>query len=98
MNKTGVIKVYLIGSRKYAYRLQFRRAIVPEWAISSLNAIGDRTIGFEDPVVNLNPDMAHIPADLKDPGEDNEEEPDGDINGRDNDELDEAIRVLEHAE
>ena len=26
MNKTGVIKVYLIGTRRYAYRLNFRRA------------------------------------------------------------------------
>ena len=33
MNKTGVIKVYLIGTRKYAYRLKFKRAKVPEWVI-----------------------------------------------------------------
>ena len=30
MNKTGVLKVFLAGSRKYAYRLNFQRAKVPE--------------------------------------------------------------------
>ena len=48
MNKTGVIKVYLIGTRKYAYRLKFKRAKVPEWVITAMNSIGDKTIGFED--------------------------------------------------
>ena len=31
MNHTGVLKVYLIGTRRYAYRLKFVRATVPEW-------------------------------------------------------------------
>ena len=47
MNRTGVIKVYLIGTRKYAYRLKFKRAKVPEWVITAMNSIGDKTIGFE---------------------------------------------------
>ena len=103
MNKTGVIKVYLIGSRKYAYRLQFRRAIVPDWVISSLNAIGDRAIGFEDehveePAVNINLEEAHIPTVLQDPGEDEEEEPAGDGDEHGNEDLHDAIRVLEQAE
>lgn len=103
MNKTGVIKVYLIGTRKYAYRLQFRRAIVPEWVISALNAIGDRTIGFEDesimePVVDFGPEMAHTPADLQGPGESSDDEPVGDLGEDGNEELNEAIRVLERIE
>ncbi len=48
MNHTGVLKVYLIGTRRYAYRLKFVRATVPEWVITAMNSIGDRTIGFED--------------------------------------------------
>ena len=48
MNHTGVIKVYLIGTRKYAYRLKFKRATVPEWVITAINSIGDKSIGFED--------------------------------------------------
>ena len=48
MNHTVVLKVYLIGTRCYAYRLKFVRAMVPEWVITAMNSIGDRTIGFED--------------------------------------------------
>ena len=48
MNHTGVIKVYLIGTRKYAYRLKFKRTTVPEWVIIVMNSIGDKSIGFED--------------------------------------------------
>ena len=39
MNKTGVLKVFLIGSRKYAYRLNFRRAKVPDWVITAMSNI-----------------------------------------------------------
>ena len=48
MNHTGVIKAYLIGARKYAYRLKFKRATAPEWVIIAMNSIGDKSIGFED--------------------------------------------------
>ena len=48
MNKTDVIKVYLICTRKHAYRLKFKRAKVPEWVITAMNSIGDKTIGYED--------------------------------------------------
>ena len=48
MNKSGVFKVFLIGSRKYAYRLSFRRAKVPDWVITAMNSIGEKSIGFED--------------------------------------------------
>ena len=40
MNKTGVLKVYLVGTRRYAYRLHFSRARVPEWVITAMNNIG----------------------------------------------------------
>ena len=48
MNKTGVLKVYLIGTRRFAYRLHFKRAKVPDWVTTAMNSIGDATIGFED--------------------------------------------------
>ena len=35
MNRTGVLKVYLIGTRRYAYRLHFKRAKVPDWVITA---------------------------------------------------------------
>ena len=41
MNKTGVLKVYLIGTRRFAYRLHFKRAKVPDWVITAMNSIGD---------------------------------------------------------
>ena len=47
MNISGVLKVFLIGSRKYAYRLSFRRAKVPDWVITAMNSIGEKSIGFE---------------------------------------------------
>ena len=51
MNKTGVLKVCLIGIRTYAYRLNFRGGKVPEWAsigFEAMNTIGEASIGFED--------------------------------------------------
>ena len=48
MNKTGVLKVFLIGTRRYAYRLSFRRAKVPEWVITAMNTIGEASFGFGD--------------------------------------------------
>jgi hypothetical protein len=49
MNGTGVLKVYLIQQKKYAYRLKFQRARAPQWVIDALNSISkDANIGFED--------------------------------------------------
>ena len=49
MNHMGVLKVYLIQSKKYAYRLHFARALAPEWVLEALNLITlDMSIGFED--------------------------------------------------
>ena len=49
MNHSEVIKVYLIGSKKYAYRLKFKRAMIPEWVVTAMNSISDgAVIGFED--------------------------------------------------
>ncbi len=48
MNVTGVLKVYLIQTKKYAYRLKFVRATAPEWVLEALKNIGaDANIGFE---------------------------------------------------
>jgi hypothetical protein len=49
MNHTGVLKVYLIQSKKYAYHLHFARALAPEWVLEALNLITvDMSIGFGD--------------------------------------------------
>jgi hypothetical protein len=49
INGTGVLKVYLIQQKKYAYRLKFQRAKAPQWVIDALNGISkDANIGFED--------------------------------------------------
>ena len=48
MNKTGVLMVFLIGTRRYAYSRSFRRAKVLEWVITAMNAIGEASISFED--------------------------------------------------
>ena len=40
-----MIKVDLIGTHKYAYRLKFKRATVPEWVIIAMSSIGDKSIG-----------------------------------------------------
>jgi hypothetical protein len=58
MNGSGLLKVYLINSRKYAYRLQFQRAVTPTWVLDALEQISDKNIniGFEEDKVNLNKD------------------------------------------
>ena len=48
MNKSGVLKVFLLGTRRYAYRLNFLRAKVSDWMITAMNSIGEKSIGFED--------------------------------------------------
>jgi hypothetical protein len=49
MNGTGVLKVYLIQQKKYAYRLKFQRARAPQWVMEALSSISkDTNIGFED--------------------------------------------------
>ena len=48
MNKTGVLKVFLVGSRKYTYLPNFQRGKVPEWVITAMSSIRENLIGFED--------------------------------------------------
>jgi len=49
MNGTGVLKVYLVQSKRYAYRLHFARAIAPEWVLENLKDLSDNIqIGFEE--------------------------------------------------
>jgi hypothetical protein len=49
MNGTGVLKVYLIQARKYAYCLHFLRAIAPHWVLQSLKDMSkEMKIVFED--------------------------------------------------
>ena len=56
MNHTGVLKVYLIGTRRYAYRLKFVRATVPEWVITAMNSIS-RTITMGTSPLRLGPSL-----------------------------------------
>jgi hypothetical protein len=54
MGGTGVLKVYLVPSRKYAHRLHFRRAVAPDWVNSALKSISDTAnIGFEEETAEL---------------------------------------------
>jgi hypothetical protein len=55
---SGVLKFYLVTSKKFAYRLKFRRVVAPEWVLIALEAIGDGQIGFEDE--GANPDGAEL--------------------------------------
>ena len=49
MNGTEVVKVYLLQSKRYAFRLHFQCAIPPGWVLEALNNINlSTTIGFED--------------------------------------------------
>jgi len=57
MNGTGTLKVYLVQSRRYAYRLYFMRAVAPEWVLENLKELNDDiTIGSkeEDQIYNEN--------------------------------------------
>ena len=55
MNKTGIFKVFLIGTRRYAYRQNFRGAKVPEWVITAMNSsLEDST---EEPRTMLRVDL-----------------------------------------
>ena len=106
MNKTGVLKVFLVGSRKYAYRLNFQRAKVPEWVITAMISIGEKVIGFEDQAEEIIDPVTEIESGpiLEDPtgAHEHVEDDYGDVPelvGEDDvDEVREAIRVLEEAD
>jgi len=72
MNGSGILKVYLINSRKYAYRLQFQRAIALTWVLDTLEEVSSRGtgIGFEENENEMMPfrnelilDVADVPND-----------------------------------
>jgi hypothetical protein len=60
LNGTGVLKVYLIQTKRYAFRLHFLHAKAPEWVLEVLKDIlPDNKIGFEaDAKVNYNKVMS----------------------------------------
>ena len=102
----NVLKVFLIGSRKYAYRLSFRRAKVPDWVITAMNSIGEKSIGFEDQREETETTETRLidegvpegpqehPEYVENDVEDHLEQFEGD----NVDELNDAIRVLEEDE
>ena len=101
MNHSGVLKVYLVASRRFAYRLKFKRATVPEWVIIAMNSIGDRSIGFEEESEGVLEDTGDIePPRLEHDDEEVEiqEEHAEEDRGYDVPEFDEAIRILEEAD
>jgi hypothetical protein len=49
MNGTGILKVYVVETKRYAHILNFRRARVPEWVIVELNDINpDSIVRYEE--------------------------------------------------
>jgi len=66
MNGTGVLKVYLVQSKKYAYRLHFTRAVVPEWVLENLKNLNpDVNIGFEDEEQVINEKSHDLTQDIQ---------------------------------
>ena len=66
MNRAGVLKVYLIQSKKYAYRLHFMRAVAPEWVMESLNEMNsDMKIGFEEDSISEEQDISDVLQPIK---------------------------------
>ena len=106
MNKTGVLEVFLIGSRKYAYRLSFQGAKVPEWVIIMVSPNGEKVIMYEDQAEETIYPVTEIESGpiLEDPigAQEHMEDDYGDVPehlGEDDiEEVDEAIRVLEKAD
>jgi hypothetical protein len=63
MNGTGVLKVYLVQSKRYAYRLHFMRAVAPEWVLESLKELNsDMNIGFEADSENYDEEISEVIA------------------------------------
>ena len=69
MNGSGVLKVYLIQSCKYAFRLQCQQAIAPSCILEALEQVSSRdaTLGFED--VNKLPDRIDLMIDNAEVGQ-----------------------------
>ena len=80
------------------------RAKVPEWVITAMNSIGDKTIGFEDDSGTegaIEPTETLEVGQLEGLAEDDEIDQEANFEGPDGpdiDELDDAIRVLERAD
>lgn len=62
MNGTGVMKVYLIQSLKYAYRLPFEWAVAPTWVLEASGNVAQASanIGFEDVEVAPTQDVKDV--------------------------------------
>ncbi len=82
--------MYLVQSKKYAYRFHFVQALAPEWVLEALNLItSEATIGFEDGAEDDLEGIVHKPynkatsADynLLDDAIDSNDDDDDDING-----------------
>jgi hypothetical protein len=61
MNGTGVLKVYLVQSKRYAYRLHFMHAVAPEWVLESLKELNpDMSIGFKADSENYEVEISEV--------------------------------------
>ncbi len=59
MDATGVLKVHLVETKKYAYRLHLMRAMAPEWVLEALKEMNeDDNVGFEEENIMLNDDLS----------------------------------------
>jgi hypothetical protein len=63
MKGTGVLKVYLVQSKRFAYRLHFMPAVAPEWVLESLKELNpDMSIGFEADSENYEVEISEVIA------------------------------------
>jgi hypothetical protein len=54
MNGAGVLKVYLVQSKKYAHHLHFMRAVALKWVLLSLKGLSvNMSIGFKEESQNF---------------------------------------------
>ena len=100
-----VVRRFYERDGKYAYRLNYRRAKVQDWAITAMSNIYEKPIGFEDQTAETNDPATGIasgpnPEELieaQEPGENDWDDVSELIGEDDMEESDEASRVLEEA-
>ena len=70
---SGIVKVYLVETRKYAWRLNFKLARIPSWISVAINSIAaNSSIGFENG--ESTPELAGLMPGLTNPLDDLEDE------------------------
>jgi hypothetical protein len=87
MNGTGILKVYLVQSKKYSYRLHFIHAVAPECVLESLKELNSAVkIGFEEDSLYNEEDVSNVSAE--------EENKQAEIHESNPDEDDEEVQFI----